>query len=178
MKKSIKIVLIVTSILVILGIASFGGTLLYTKNNVSYEIGEATVTNFIVEIVIMIPPFIDYNGYIVTSVPFELTNNGLYGIIDMQISLKVYGQNFNLTPALNDKLLGQGSNQIGDIAKKQSWSGNLEINITANEDIIKLAVNDGELRVVAEISLKLNFGIFKAPVKFEDIQIEPWDSPF
>ncbi len=46
MKKGVKISLIVVPIviIVILG-ATLGGTLLYTKNNVSYTVGDTTISN-------------------------------------------------------------------------------------------------------------------------------------
>jgi len=175
MKKGIKITLIVVPIILVIVASSFVGTLLYTKNNVTYNVGEATVTSYIAEIVIILPPSIDYEGFIVTETPFELINAGLYNIKDFQISLKVYGQGFAIT-ALNGILLGQGENIIGDIAKGDTWSGALEINMTSN--IAVLAIQDGEMRIEAEISLKIDFLIYKAPIIFNETQIEPWDSPF
>ncbi|HUU78059.1 MAG TPA: hypothetical protein VMX55_06900 [candidate division Zixibacteria bacterium] len=179
MKKSIKIILIVIPIvLIVAGASTFVGTLLYTKNNVTYEVGDAKVTNFIQEIIIPTFPIptIEYIGYIVTAVPFEIVNNGLYNIKDLVISLKVYGQNFTLSSSLNEKLLGQGENTIGDVPKGEIWTGELEINMTLS--IVLLAIQDGELRIEANISLSIDFLIYAASVIFEDTQIEVWDSPF
>jgi len=89
--------------------------------------------------------------------------------------LKVYGQGFAIT-SLNGILLGQGVNIIGDVAKGDTWSGALEINMTSN--IAVLAIQDEELRIEAEIFLKIDFLIYKAPFTFNETQIEPWDSPF
>ena len=179
MKKNIKIILIVVPIvLIVAGASTFVGTLLYTKSNVTHEIGEANVTNYIQEIIIpTVPiPTIEYIGYIVTAVPFEVTNNGLYNIEDLVISLKVYGQNFTFSPSLNEKLLGQGVNTIGDVPKGKTWSGELEINMTLS--IALLAIQDGEFRIEANISLSIDFFIYIAPVIFDDTQVEIWDSPF
>ncbi|NHJ05973.1 MAG: hypothetical protein EAX90_14190 [Candidatus Heimdallarchaeota archaeon] len=181
MKKSIKIILIVIPIvLIVTGASTFVGTLLYTKNNVTYEVGDAKVTNFIQEIIIPAFPLptIEYTGYIVIAVPFEIVNNGLYNIKDLVISLKVYGQNFTISSSLNEKLLGQGENAIGDVPKGEIWSGELEINMTLTLSIVELAYRDGELRIEANISLSIDFLIYAASVTFEDTQIEVWDSPF
>ncbi len=156
-------------------ISAFVGTLLYTKNNVSYDVGEATITSYIFEIVIIFPPSIDYEGFIVTETPFEIINGGLYNIRDLQISLKVYGQGFAIS-SLNGILLGQGENTIGDVAKGDTWTGALEVNMTSN--IAVLAIQDGEMRVEAEISLLIDFLLYKAPIAFNDTQIKPWNSPF
>ena len=176
MKKGVKITLIVVPIILIVGLAaSFVGTLLYTKNNISHEVGEATITSFISETIIIFPPSFEYTGYIVTETPFEITNGGVYNIEDLVISVKVYGQNFTIT-SLNEKLLGQGENSIGNVPKGETWSGSLEINMTL--DIALLALNDGNLRIEAEITLNLDFLIYKAPFTTSETQLKPWDSPF
>lgn len=176
MRKGVKITLIIVPILLVVSlVSSFVGTLLYTQNNITHEVGEASVTNFISEVVIIFPPSVEYTGYIVTETPFEITNGGLYNIEDLVISVKVYGQNFTIT-TLNEKLLGQGENTIGNVPKGETWTGSLEINMTL--DIALMALNDGNLRIEAEISLYLDFLIYKAPVTTTDTQLKPWDSPF
>lgn len=175
MKKGVKITLIVVPIILVILTSSFVGTLLYTKNNVNYNVGEATITSFIAEIVIILPPSIDYEGFIVAETPFEITNAGLYNFKDLRIFLEVYGQGFAIT-SLNGILLGQGENTIGDVAKGDTWSGTLAINMTSN--IAVLAIQDGEMRIEAGISLKIDFLIYKAPFTFNETQIKPWDSPF
>ena len=77
---------------------------------------------------------------------------------------------------LSKIISSKGENIIGDIAKGDTWSGALEINMTSN--IAVLAIQDGEMRIEAEISLKIDFLIYKAPITFNETQIEPWDSPF
>ncbi|MHA1211819.1 MAG: hypothetical protein ACTSSH_05085, partial [Candidatus Heimdallarchaeota archaeon] len=108
MKKGLKISLIVIPIVLLLGGGAFVGTLLYTKANVGYNVGEATVTSFI------LPSLPTYTGYIVVGVPLNLTNGGTYGIVDLSISLKVYGENFSISE-LDGILLGEGVNDIGTI---------------------------------------------------------------
>jgi len=176
MKRGVKRTLIIVPILLIVSLASsFAGTLVYTQNNITHEVGEASVTSFISEVIIILPPSIDYTGYIVTETPFNITNGGLYNIEDLVISVKVYGQNFTIT-SLNEKLLGQGENTIGNVPKGESWTGSLEINMTL--DIALMALNDGNLRIESEISLFLDFLIYKAPVTTTDVQLKTWDSPF
>lgn len=170
MKKGLKITLIIVPILlIVIGGAAFGGTLLYTKNNVNYNVGDATVTSYI------LPSLDSFTGYIVVSVPIEIINDGLYNIEDLILSLTVFGQGFNYE-ALNGVELGSGDNNIGSVEKRTTWSGNLKINMTQN--IAILAVFNGELRIDVDISLKLDFGIFQASNSFSDEQIEEWDAPF
>ncbi|RLI68359.1 MAG: hypothetical protein DRP02_09710 [Candidatus Gerdarchaeota archaeon] len=170
MKRGLKITLIVLPIiLIIAGGSAVVGTLLYTKNNVSHSTGDATITSYI------LPSFTSYTGYIVVSVPIEIINNGLYNIVDMQISLKVYGQNFSIS-SLNGILLGEGVNAIAEVAKGTTYSGMLEINMT--ENIAVLAIQDGEMHILVETSLKLDMVLFKIGNSFTEEQIKPWDSPF
>jgi hypothetical protein len=175
MKKKAKITLIVVPIVLILIGSSFGVTLLYSKNNVTYEIGEPTIVGYISDIIIAIPPFIDYTGYILVDTPLQITNGGIYDIEELSISVQVYGQGFALT-LLNEAILGQGTNPIGNILHGNSWSGNLQLNMTTS--IALLAIWSGELRIELQISLKLNFLLFKAPLIFAETQIEPWTAPF
>jgi len=171
MKKAVKITLVVASIVIILGGAgAFVGTLLYTQNNVDYTVGESTITDFILF------EFPDYVGFIVSETPINITNNGLYPIRDLVISLTVFGDDFSLTPSLNGLLLGEGVNSLGDIAVGATWSGTLAVNMT--EEIALLAINDGSMVIHVDISLKLDFGIFKMPFTSTEIQTNPWDSPF
>lgn len=175
MKKGAKITLIVVPLILVLLGGTFGGTLLYSKNNVTYDVGDSTVTGYIADIIIAIPPFIDYTGYILVDTPLQIDNGGLYGILNLEISIQVYGQNFSLS-ALNGALLGEGTNQVGDIENGNLWTGDLQLNMTTS--IALLAVWSGELRIEVQISLKLNFLVYKAPITFDVTQIEPWIAPF
>ena len=177
MKKGIKIALIVVPTILVILTGTFVGTLLYTKNNITYDVGESTITSGIFEIIIILPPSIDYGGYVVTETPFEIVNNGLYSIENLQIALKVYGQAFT-DDSLNGLLFGQGENTIGDVPKGDTWSGALVVNITSNINIVKLAIFDGEFRIEAEISLQIDFLIYKAPITFNETQVQAWDAPF
>ena len=181
MKRSVKIILIVIPIiLIVAGASTFVGTLLFTKNNVTHDVGDARVSNLIQKITIpAFPvPTIEYTGYIVVAVPFEIANNGYYNFNDLVISIKVYGQNFNnsLAESLNGKLLGHGENTIGSVPKGENWSGELEINMTL--EIALLAVFEGELRIEAHVSLTIDFLIYSAPVTFDDTQIEVWGAKY
>ena len=86
------------------------------------------------------------------------------------------GQNFNSLSLLNEKLLGHGTNPLGTIEHGTVWSGNLELNMTTS--IALLAIWDGELRIEVEISLKVDFLLYQAPLAFEETQVEPWVAPF
>ncbi|MHA1125155.1 MAG: hypothetical protein ACTSO7_09635 [Candidatus Heimdallarchaeota archaeon] len=169
MKKAVKITLVVVSIVIVLGggVGAFVGTLLYTKNNINYTVGEATVTGFIV------PGFPEFAGYIKVEVPFELTNNGLYSIHALTINLVVYGDDFTLTPFLNGLKLGEGANNLGDVVKGSTWSGTLALNMTL--EIATLAVRDGTLEIHVDVSLKLGAIPFTMPT---EIQTEPWEAPY
>lgn len=170
MKKAVKITLVVVSIVIVLGgVGAFVGTLLYTKNNIAYTVGDATVTDFIVL------GFPDCTGYIKVEVPFELTNNGLYPLRDLVLTLTVYGTDFVITPFLNGLKLGEGTNSLGDIVVGATWSGTLAINMTL--EIATLAIQDGTLEIHVGINLKLDMG-FKIPFTADEIQLEPWDAPY
>jgi hypothetical protein len=77
---------------------------------------------------------------------------------------------------LNGKLLGHGTNPLGTIEHGTNWSGVLQLNMTT--DIALLAVWNGELRIEVEISLKIDFLIYKAPISFIETQVEQWVAPF
>ena len=155
MKKGVKIALIVVPLVLVLLGGTFVGTLLYSKNNITYNLGDTTVTGYIAEIIIVIPPSINYTGYVLVDTDLEINNGGLYNINDLVISIDVYGQNFNALSMLNEKLLGQGTNPIGNIELGTNWTGILQLNMTTS--IALLAVWDGELRIEVEISLKIDF---------------------
>ena len=176
MKKGAKITLIVVPLVLVLLGGTFVGTLLYSKNNVTYEVGDPTVTGYIAQIVIVLPPSINYTGYILVDTPLEINNGGLYDVHDLVISVDVYGQNFNSLSFLNEKLLGHGTNPLGTIEHGTVWSGNLQLNMTTS--IALLAIWDGELRIEVEISLKVDFLFYQAPLAFEETQVEPWVAPF
>ncbi|MBN1329994.1 MAG: hypothetical protein JXA54_11025 [Candidatus Heimdallarchaeota archaeon] len=169
MKKGLKISFIVIPIVLLLGAGTFIGTLLYTKNNVIQEIGETKVTSYI------LPDFGSFLGYIRVEIPINITNNGLYDILDLTISLKVYGQNFSIT-SLNGLLLGEGVNEIGRIKASEEYKGGLTIDM--NQNISVLAIQDGDLEIVIDISLKLNVYLFKINSNSQEIQSQLWDSPF
>ncbi|HUT80324.1 MAG TPA: hypothetical protein VMZ29_03900 [Candidatus Bathyarchaeia archaeon] len=169
MKKGIKVSLIVIPIILLLGAGAFIGTLLYTKSNVVQEIGETKVTSYI------LPDFDSFLGYIRVEIPINITNNGLYDILDLIISLKVYGQNFSIT-ALNGLLLGEGINEIGTVKASEAYNGGLTIDMNSN--IAILAIQDGDLEIQIDISLRLNVYLFKINSNSQEIQSQPWDSPF
>ena len=112
MKKGVKITLIVVPILivVILG-ATLGGTLLYTKNNVSYTVGDTALTNDIAKLLLG-----GFSGHIETDTPLEIVNNGVYDIINLSITITITGQNFNELASLNGIVLGLGLNDLGTIS--------------------------------------------------------------
>ncbi len=171
MKKAVKITLVVASIVIVLGgVGAFVGTLLYTKNNVDYTVGEATLAGFIV------PGFPDFAGYIEVEIPFELTNNGLYPIRDLVIGLTVFGTDFVITPFLNGLKLGEGTNSIGDIAVGATWSGTLAINMSI--EIATLAIQDGTMEIHVGISLLLDIGLINMPFTADEVQLEPWNAPY
>jgi len=176
MKKGAKITLIVVPLVLVLLGGTFVGTLLYSKNNVTYEVGDPTVTGYIAQIVIVLPPSINYTGYILVDTLLEINNGGLYDVHDLVISVDIYGQNFNSLSLLNEKLLGHGTNPLGTIEHGTVWSGNLQLNMTTS--IALLAIWDGELRIEVEISLKVDFLLYQAPLAFEETQVEPWVAPF
>ena len=176
MKKGTKITLIVVPLVLILLGGTFVGTLLYSKNNIVYEVGDPTVTGYISQIVIAFPPSINYTGYILVDTHLEINNGGLYDINELVISVDVYGQNFNSLSMLNEKLLGHGTNLIGDIEHGTNWVGDLQLNMTVS--IALLAIWDGELRIEVDVSLKVDFLLYKAPLTFEESQVEPWIAPF
>ncbi len=172
MKKGVKISLIVVPIVIVVVLgATLGGTLLYTKNNVSYTIGDTTLTNDIARLSLGV-----FSGHIETDTPLEIVNNGLYDIINLSITITITGQNFDELADLNGIVLGHGVNDLGTIPKGESWSGVLEI--TINEYIVILAIQDGEMKISIDIAFKLNFVLFKPNLAYNEVQIEEWDSPF
>ena len=172
MKKGVKISLIVVPIvIVIIAGASFGGTLLYTANNVDYTISETIITDNITQLLLGA-----FSGTVVTETPIQIANNGLYSILDLFIAVTVLGQDFGLA-ALNGDVLGTGDNLVGTVLKGESWNGSLVISIEAI-NIPALAIYDGKLVIKVDISLTLDFGIFKAAKAFTEYQTEDWDAPF
>ena len=172
MKKGVKISLIVVPlVIIIIAGASFGGTLLYTANNVDYTISETVITDDIIQGLLGA-----FSGTVVTETPIQIANNGLYSILDLFIAITILGQNFDLT-ALNGDELGAGDNLIGTITKGNSWNGSLIISLEVI-NIPALAIYDGDLVIKIDISLTLDFGIFKAAKAFTEYQVEEWEAPF
>jgi len=169
MKRPLKIFLITFTIFIILG-GSFGGTLFFSYKNVSYFVDDTTIT-------INITPDLlwDFTGFIVTRTPVEIINDGLYEFQDLTVRIKIYGSNFFIS-SLNGLLLGEGENLLGDIKPGLNWSGYIETNIT--KEISVLAIQDGDLIIEIEISLLINFYIFKYSFIYNKTEIVPWDSPF
>jgi hypothetical protein len=169
MKKGIKIFLIIF-IPLILGILSFGGTILYSYLQVDYSIGKTTIAFDIT------PDFVEgFIGFIELSTPAEIQNKGLYSIRDLNITISVYGTNFSLE-ALNGELLASGENVIGDITKGQIWSDDIIVEITYL--IALLAVSDGDFDIHIDISLYVDFGIFLIPINIQTLANATWDAPF
>lgn len=175
MKKGAKITLIVVPIILVLLGSTFGGTLLYSKDKVTYDVGDPNVTVVIIQILYLGPPYFGYTGKIIVDVPLDIYNDGLYSINDLVISAQVYGQNFNLS-SLNGALLGGGTNVIGDVKHSSTWSGYLEFNITSN--IVALAISEGELRIEVQMSLKVNFLVYNAPINYNETHVETWEAPY
>ena len=169
MKKWLKIFIISFSIILIIGIAFFS-TVLYSYKKLNYSIGDTSLD-------INITPHIlfDFTGFIVTETALEIVNGGLYPFQDIIISVDVYGQDF-LISSLDGILLSQGDNLLGDIKARESWSGVIETNVT--KEIPILAIQDGELKIDIDISLKISFYLFKINFEYTTTQIIEWDSPF
>ncbi|NHJ83996.1 MAG: hypothetical protein FK734_00955 [Asgard group archaeon] len=166
MKKAVKIILIVIPIILVIGASTILGTLLYTKNNIGYDIGESTITGYIY------PSIIEtFFGFIIVETPITINNSGLYPIRDLTIVLTVIGTDFPVE-FLNGLVLGTGTNYLGDILVGEQWSGTLVLNMTQN--IVALALNDGYMEVHVDISLKLDLGIFKISNQQTDIQTKTW----
>lgn len=169
MKKGIKVFLIIF-IPLILGILSFGGTILYSYLQVDYYIGD---TNVVFDIT---PDFVEgFVGFIELSTPAEIQNKGLYSIRDLNITINVYGANSSLT-AINGELLASGENIIGDVIKGQTWSDDIIVEITYL--IASLAIYDGDFDIHIDISLYVDFGIFLVPIHIQTFASAAWDAPF
>ncbi len=169
MKKGAKITLIVISSIILITGGSFGGILWYSARNIDYEMGDPIISGYISEI------FPSYEGYILADVPLNVTNNGLFDILDLVITVEIYAQGF-IIPLLNGVLLGEGSNVFGDILKEETWSGIFQLNLT--EYIASLAISTGEMRIDVYFSLIMDFALFQIPVAHKLTQIEPWNGPF
>ncbi len=169
MKKGLKIFLIIF-IPIMLGVLSFGGTILYSYLQVDYSIGDTTVAFDIT------PDFIEgYVGFIELTTPAEIQNKGLYSIRDLNITISVYGANFSLA-TLNGELLASGVNLIGDIIKGQTWSDDIIVEITYY--IAFLAIYSGDFDINIDISLNVDFGIFLIPINIQTNVNATWDAPF
>ena len=169
MKKALKIILLV-SIPVLLGIAAFGGTVLYTYLQVDYFVGDTSVAFDIT------PDFVEgYIGFITLTNPVEIRNKGVYPLRDLNITVTVEGANFSIS-ALNTDLLARGENLIGDINPGDVWSDDIVIQVTYL--IPLLAVDDGDFVITVYVSLKVDFYLFKVPINKEIIEFAEWDSPF
>ncbi|NPD87408.1 MAG: hypothetical protein HGN29_01710 [Asgard group archaeon] len=169
MKKGLKIFIISFSIILVVGIAFFS-TVLYSYKQINYSIGDTTLA-------VNITPHIlfDFTGFIVAKTPLEINNGGLYDFQDIVISIKIFGQDFSIS-SLDGILLGEGINSLGDVESKETWSGLIEVNVT--QEIPILAIQDGELKIDIEVSLKIFFYLFKYNFNYATSQIIEWDSPF
>ncbi|MCG3220409.1 MAG: hypothetical protein H7641_03430 [Candidatus Heimdallarchaeota archaeon] len=168
MKKGLKIFIISFSIILTIGIAFFS-TVLYSYKKIDYSIGDTSLDVNIDAI------FLDFTGFITTETPLEIVNGGLYAFQDLTITIKVYGQDF-LISSLDGILLGEGENSLGDIKAKETWSGIIEVNVT--KEISILAIQDGELKIDIDISLKISFYLFRYNFDYTTTQVIEWDSPF
>ena len=169
MRKGVKIALVI-SIIIFLGVIAFGSTLLYSYNNVNYQISDTTLT-----FDISFDIFDGYIGFIKTETPATIQNGGLYDIKDINVSIEVFGANFS-TETLNGALLSKGENIVGDVNSKVNWAGSILTNITYN--IPLLAIYDGDLIINVYVSFLIDFSLFKVPIDVHVIQIISWDSPF
>ncbi|MCE7741299.1 MAG: hypothetical protein GOP50_02470 [Candidatus Heimdallarchaeota archaeon] len=168
MKKWLKIFLIIF-IPVMLGILSFGGTILYSYLQIDYSIGETTVAFDIT------PDFVEgYVGFVELTTPAEIQNKGLYSIRDLTITISVYGANFS-NVALDGELLASGVNELGDVVKGQVWDDDIIVEIT--NLIVLLAIYDGDFDIQIAISLNVDFG-FLIPINIQIAVAVPWDAPF
>jgi hypothetical protein len=169
MKRWLKIFLISFGIILIIGVAFFS-TAYYSYKKLDYTVGDTTLD-------VNITPHIlfDFTGFISTKTALEIINGGIYPFQNLVISVKVYGQDF-LISSLDGILLGQGDNSLGDINARESWSGIIEVNVT--NEIPILAIQDGELKIDIDISLKISFYLFKINFEHTTTQIIEWDSPF
>ena len=156
--------------IVILGVIAFGSTLLYSYNNVNYQVEDTSLT-----FDISFDIFDGYIGFIKTETPVGIQNGGLYDIKNITVSVEVYGANFS-TDTLNGALLSEGENIVGDVNSKVNWDGSILTNITYN--IPLLAIYDGDLIIYIDVSFQIDFSIFKVPIDVQVIQIVNWDSPF
>ena len=168
MNKGLKIFLVIF-VLVLIGGGAFGGTLLFSYKNVSYSVEDTIVTINIENLII------DFSGFIVTRTPVEISNGGLYEFQNIVVTVKVYGTDF-LISSLNGLLLSQGENPIGNVKPGENWSGYIETNITTQ--IAILAIQDGTLEIVIDVSLDINFYLFRYGLTYNATQLVPWDSPF
>ena len=169
MKKAWKISLLV-AIPILLGVAAFGGTVLYTYLQVDYFVGDTGVSFDIT------PDFVEgYIGFITLTTPAEISNKGVYSIKDVNITVTVEGENFTLS-TLNTELLARGENLLGDINPGDVWSNDIVVQLTYY--IPLLAVDDGDFIITIYISLIVDFYLFKVPINKEIVVFTEWDSPF
>jgi len=169
MRRWIKIFIISFSLILVIGFAFFG-TAYYSFKNVEYAIEDTTLDINIVPLLLF-----DFTGFILTETDLEIINGGLYPFKDLVISIEVYGQDFSIS-SLDGILLGEGENSLGDIKAKEIWSGTLKVNVT--KEIPILAIQDGNLRIDIDISLKISFYLFKIKINYATTQIIEWDAPF
>ena len=169
MKKAGKIALVIF-IIIFVGVIAVGSTILYSYNNVNYQIDDTTIT-----FDISFDIFDGYIGFIKTETPASIQNGGLYDIKNLNISIEVFGVNFT-TSTLNGALLSKGENIVGNIDSKVNWSGSIFTNITYN--IPLLAIYDGDLMIYIDVSFQIDFVLFKLPINVQVIQIVNWDAPF
>ncbi len=169
MKKALKIFFIVF-VPLILGIAAFGGTILYSYLQVDYSVGNPAVTFDIT------PDFVEgYIGFITLTTPAEISNNGVYSIRNLNITITVVGANFSLS-SLNGAVLASGENLLGDINPGEIWADDIVLQVTYS--IPLLAIQDGDFIITIYVGLKVDFYLFKVPINIETVEFAEWDSPF
>ncbi len=166
-KKSISGFLIIIIIL----IAVYGASVVYSVINISYQTSDISINPSIT--LTGFPP--DYEGYLSISTVFKLENNGFYSIKGLKIDIKITSNNWEVSSLLNGIEVASGSNSIGTIAAGETWNGNINVDVT--NFIPNFAIENCTLLVEVTISLTYQ-PVIDIPLSFTIVQTEQYNAPF
>ena len=167
-KKKIFIIVILASIIFL---ALYGGSIIYSVANISYQAGEATTSPNIA--LMGFPP--EYSGFITISLPFTLENRGLYSIKGLEVDIRIIAENWEVSSFLNGIEVGTGENNIGNVPAGGQWVGDIEVNITTY--IPNFAIEDCTLVIEVTISL-IYQPLIDVPLTFVVEVLESYTAPF
>ena len=163
MSKKKILALVIITIIAIIGVV---GAMAYSFKDSNVTIANSTLTKNISK------GTLSYKGSVVLEQVIYIYNSGTLDIQNLLVNIKVYFSG-NLNPT--EVMVGQGTNNLGNVAAGMNVSKTLRINLT--EYIPRLAVENGKLRIVIDSSLQLQLVPYQISLP-QQVSTETWNAPF